>query len=100
LGRILEIATIATGESAWMMVQNHENPKDQDTMLRALREQQGLSGLARATEGVSKSSRRAGCAAWPGPHVDESGEDYLYPAEFFAPVAIAKAVDHRALFAS
>ena len=32
--------------------------------------------------------------------VDESGEDYLYPAEFFIPIELPKAVNQRALFAS
>ncbi len=27
--------------------------------------------------------------------VDESGEDYLYPAEYFVPVRIAVAVSHK-----
>lgn len=32
--------------------------------------------------------------------IDESGEDYLYPADFFIPIELPKAVNQRALFAS
>ena len=32
--------------------------------------------------------------------IDESGEDYLYPAEFFIPIELPKAANQRALFAS
>lgn len=32
--------------------------------------------------------------------IDESGDDYLYPAEFFIPIDLPKAVNQRALFAS
>jgi len=32
--------------------------------------------------------------------IDESGEDYLYPADFFIPIALPKAVNQRTLFAS
>jgi hypothetical protein len=32
--------------------------------------------------------------------IDESGEDYLYPVDFFIPIELPKAVNQRALFAS
>jgi hypothetical protein len=32
--------------------------------------------------------------------IDESGEDYLYPADFFIPIELSKSVNQRALFAS
>ncbi len=31
--------------------------------------------------------------------IDESGEDYLYPTDFFIPIELPKAVNQRALFA-
>lgn len=32
--------------------------------------------------------------------IDESGEDYLYPVDFFIPIELPKAVNQRVLFAS
>ena len=32
--------------------------------------------------------------------IDESGEDYLYPADFFIPIDLPRAVNQRTLFAS
>ena len=71
----------------------NDNEKKTAAFFRALCEKRKLSSIPGSPKSVSEPSDPAAAAKHYVRIVDESGEDYLYPEEYFVPVDIPKVAE-------